>query len=58
MTSVTSSAQKRMRPPRLRVAVLLAALLVPAAAATAGEQETTVYIWRDANGVVRFSAPR
>ena len=58
MTPVASSVANEARRTRLRVALLLAFLLIPAAAATAGEEEATVYIWRDANGVVRFSAPR
>ena len=58
VTTVTFSASNRARVSRLRVAMLLAVLLIPAAAATAGEEEATVYIWRDASGVVRFSAPR
>ena len=58
MTPVPASAANPARRSRLRVALLLAFLLIPAAAASAGEEDATVYIWRDANGVVRFSAPR
>ena len=58
MTPVPSSAPNQAWGCRLRVALLFAFLLLPAAAATAGEGEATVYIWRDANGVLRFSAPR
>ena len=41
---------------RLRVALLLTMLLLPSAVAASGAA-TPVYIWRDAAGVVRFSAP-
>jgi hypothetical protein len=41
---------------RLRVALLLAMVLVPSAGGSSGAAPA-VYIWRDAAGAVRFSAP-
>jgi len=40
---------------RLRVALLLAMVLVPSAGGSSGTA-SAVYIWRDAAGAVRFSA--
>ncbi|MFN8641007.1 MAG: hypothetical protein U0802_04860 [Candidatus Binatia bacterium] len=41
---------------RLRLALLLAVLLLPSAGGTS-QTTSPVYIWRDAGGAVRFSAP-
>ena len=58
MALATSPAVASNGPRRLRGALLLAMLLLlPAAAASADQKATPVYIWRDGNGVVRFSAP-
>lgn len=57
MAPATSPAAASNGPRRLRVALLLAMLLLPAAAARADQKAPPVYIWRDGNGVVRFSAP-
>lgn len=43
-------------PRRLRFALLLAVLLLPSAGGT-HTTASSVYIWRDAAGAVRFSAP-
>jgi hypothetical protein len=58
MAPATSAAVASFRSRRLRVALLLAVLLIPAAAAASSDTSAPVYIWRDANGVVRFSAPQ
>ncbi|MBX3024655.1 DUF4124 domain-containing protein [bacterium] len=41
---------------RLGLALLLALVVAAAVAAAADQGKSTVYIWRDAGGVVRFSA--
>lgn len=57
MAPGTSIAVASSRARRLRGALLLALLLAASAVAAAGDPGAPVYIWRDANGVVRFSAP-
>ncbi len=56
MAPATSTAAASSRSRRLRLALLLAISLAPAAA-HGGPKDGPVYIWRDANGVVRFSVP-
>lgn len=56
MASGTASVGSTWRQNRLRVALLVFTLALPAIAAA--DDNATVYIWRDANGVIRFSGPR
>ncbi len=57
MALATSIAVASSRARRLRIALLLAVLFLPVVAAAADSNGAPIYIWRDANGIVRFSTP-
>jgi hypothetical protein len=57
MAHATALASGSNRSRRWRVALLLAGLLLAAATVGTPRQPGVVYIWRDADGGVRFSRP-
>ena len=57
MAPATSTATASSRARRVRNALLFVLLIAASAGAAWAGDSAPVYIWRDANGVVRFSAP-